>query len=226
MCDLIGYKGMNLTALTTTGYPVLSGFYVLSVAYREFLKQNKLEQNITAIITDSDLSVPEQIQTCGTRIRQLIMEHDIPDSIKAAILPAYWRLFTLPASGKLYVEVTSSVIIEDQPQSSFTGRPERFDSIFGESDLLCAIKTCWASLWSDQAIAYRHAHHIKHAKISMAVLVQRMIPSEISRMLLSTHSCTHNHVEILVHAHKLFKLSYNRECWNLGHYERSYALRN
>ena len=140
MCDLIGYKGMNLSALTTTGHPVLSGFYILPEAYREFLQSNKLEQKIAAIITISDLSIPDQLRTCGARIRQLIMEHDIPDSIKAAILPAYWRLFTLPASGKLYVEVTPSVIIEDQPQSSFNGQPDHFDSIFGESALLCAIK--------------------------------------------------------------------------------------
>ena len=188
MCDLIGYKGLNPTMLPMTGYPVLSGFYVLPEAYREFLEQNDLQQGIAAIIAENNLSVPEQLRICGARIRQLIMERDIPDNIKAAILPAYWRLFTLPASGKLYVRVTSSVIIEDQPQSSFDEQPEGFGSIFGETDLLCAIKKCWASLWSDQAIAYRYTQHIDHAKFSMTVLVQHKVLSEICEMLLSAQS--------------------------------------
>lgn len=195
MYNLISDKGLNLTTFPLTGCPVLSGFYILPEAYRAFLQQNDLEQNIAAIIADNDLSDSEQLRTCGAKIRRLIMECDIPNNIKAAILPAYWRLFRLPASGKLYVEVTSSVIIEDQPQSSFVRQPEGFGSIFGESDLLCAIKKCWASLWSDQAIAYRHTHHIDQAKVLVTVLVQHKALSEIFAMLFNTNAFTHNHVQ-------------------------------
>ncbi|GAK58714.1 phosphoenolpyruvate synthase/pyruvate phosphate dikinase [Candidatus Vecturithrix granuli] len=196
MHDLIGDKGLNLMTFSLTGYPVLSGFYVLPEAYRAFLQQSDLEQSIAAILAEKDLSDPEQLRTCGVRIRHVIMERDIPNNIKAAILPAYWRLFRLPANGKLYVEVTSSVRIEDQPQSSFTGQPEGFGSIFGETDLLCAIKKCWASLWSDQAIAYRHIHHIDHTKVSVTVLVQHKALLEIFERLLSTRSSSpYNDVE-------------------------------
>lgn len=188
MCDLIGYKGLNLAILPLTGCSVLSGFYILPEAYHEFLQQNKVEQKIAALIADTDLSVPEQLQICGVRIRQIIMEHDMPDAIKAAILPVYWRLFTLPSSGKLYVEVRSSIIIEDQSPGPFIGQHKLIDSIFGESALLYAIKKCWASLWADPAIAYRHMYQLDHANASIAVLVQQKFPPEISGMLFSKNT--------------------------------------
>lgn len=195
MYNFLDYKGLHLTTLPFTGRPVLSGFYILPETYREFLQQNELDRKIAVIIADSDLSVPEQLQVCGTRIRQLIMEHDMPDAIKTAILPAYWRLFTLPASGKLYVEVRSSIMIENHLPVPFVGQFQCIDSIFGESALLCAIKRCWASLWADSAIAYRHTYQLDHASATVAVLVQQKMPPEISGMLFSSYAFTDKRLE-------------------------------
>jgi hypothetical protein len=226
MYPVISDNGLNLTTLPLTTHPGLSGFYILPGAYREFLRRHALEPQIAAIMADSDLSVPQQVRTCGASIRQVIESQNIPNSLRAAILPAYWRLFTLPANGKLYVEITSSVLIRDQPPPPFAYQHERFAKIFGGSELLWAIKTCWASLWSDQAIIYRHAHQIEPASVSIVVRVQRIIPSARSGMLLNTFSLAPAQGESLAHGCERFHPSYSRECWDSGHGTRGYALRN
>ena len=92
----VGRKGVHLAALTTAGFSVPPWFCITTHAYQEFIRSFGLEENIASTIAELDLSVLENVQTYGVALRQLIMEHEIPDSIKAAILPTYWKLFTLP----------------------------------------------------------------------------------------------------------------------------------
>lgn len=197
----IGGKGANLAALTAAGCSVLPGFCITTHAYQAFLQDSGLEEHIASILTSVDLSVLEHVQTCGAAVRQLIVEHEIPDKIKQAILSAYWELFTLPpiltnslrltgeGSGerwKLYVAVRSSATAEDLPDMSFVGQHDTYLNIFGQSDLLLSVKKCWASLWSDQAIAYRQKNNIDHTKVLMAVVVQQMVPLVASGGLFTT----------------------------------------
>lgn len=195
----VGGKGANLAALTAAGCLVPPGFCITVHAYQTFLQDSGLDEHIASTIADIDWSVLENLQIFGTVIRELIMKNEIPDRIKEAILSAYWRLFTLPpVSGKLYVAVRSSATAEGVPDILFVGQHDTYLNIFGESDLLFSVKKCWASLWSDWAIAYRQKHNIDYTKVLMAVVVQQMIPSIVSGVLFTTNPVTDKPNEILI----------------------------
>ncbi len=162
------------------GFSMPSGFCITGQVYRDFLTDSGLNENIASTIAKANCSEPERLRKCGTEFRQLIVEQEIPDSIKTAILAAYWKLFTFSSAGKLYVRVSASTMAEDQSDISSERQQENYHNIFGQSELLLSIKKCWASLWTDEAISCRCQNNIEHTTASTAVMVRPMTPLAIS----------------------------------------------
>jgi hypothetical protein len=79
--------------------------------------------------------------------------------------------------------VRSSATAEDLPEASFAGQHETVLHVRGADKLVEAVKTCMASLFTDRAVAYRARNGIDHSAIAMAVVVQEMVPADISGVL-------------------------------------------
>ena len=61
------------------------------------------------------------------------------------------------------VAVRSSATAEDLPTASFAGQQDTYLNVVGVDALLDAVRRCWASLWTDRAVAYRADNGIDHA---------------------------------------------------------------
>ncbi|MFI6095570.1 PEP/pyruvate-binding domain-containing protein [Lentzea sp. NPDC051213] len=85
------------------------------------------------------------------------------------------------------VAVRSSATAEDLPGLSFAGQHDTVLNV-GEQDLFDAILRCWDSLRSDRAVAYRERNGIASAE--MAVVVQRMVPADVSGVLFTADPVT------------------------------------
>lgn len=81
------------------------------------------------------------------------------------------------------VAVKSSAAAEDLPDASFAGQQETFLNISGNEEVLDAVRKCFASLWTSQAIAYRISMNFGHMDVSLAVVVQAMVPSEAAGVM-------------------------------------------
>ena len=112
----------------------------------------------------------------------------------AEIVAAYEQLGAGP------VAVRSSATAEDLPDASFAGQHDTVLDVTGADDLLAAVATCWASLHSARAVAYREAHGIAHDTVRMAVVVQRMVDAEVSGVLFTANPLTGNRTEMMVDA--------------------------
>ena len=150
---LVGGKGFNLGKLTMAGFLVPPGFCVTTDAYRTAL------------------------ETINTQNSETVQAAALPESLQSEILAAYNHLDTDS------VAVRSSATAEDLPDASFAGQQDTFLNVSGESELLEKIQACWASLWSDRAVAYRREHGIKDAQLAMAVVVQAMVDAEVSGVM-------------------------------------------
>ncbi|MBN2306371.1 phosphoenolpyruvate synthase, partial [Candidatus Peregrinibacteria bacterium] len=64
--------------------------------------------------------------------------------------------------------------------ASFAGQQETFLNIRGDHDLLEACKKCFASLFTDRAIAYREEKGYDHFSIGLSIAVQKMVRSDIA----------------------------------------------
>ena len=113
---------------------------------------------------------------------------------EAEILAAYAEL------GGGAVAVRSSATAEDLPDASFAGQYDTVLGVTGTDALVAAVATCWASLRSARAVAYREVHGIDHDAVRMAVVVQRMVDAEVSGVLFTANPLTGNRTEMMVDA--------------------------
>ncbi len=80
----------------------------------------------------------------------MIEEAPIPPEVDAAVRTAYAGM-----GGTLPVAVRSSATAEDLPFASFAGQQDSYLDVVGADAVVEAVRRCWASLWSDRAVAYR-----------------------------------------------------------------------
>jgi len=93
------------------------------------------------------------------------------------IAEAYRRLGGGP------VAVRSSATTEDDTDASYAGQQETILGADTEAAILDAVARCWASLDSERAVAYRRRQGVDDHHLAMAVVVQRLVPSEVSGVL-------------------------------------------
>lgn len=126
-------------------------------------------------------------------IVSLFHEHALNEEIIQQIVKAYEALEGTPA-----VAVRSSANAEDLPDLSFAGQQETYLNVTGANEVAAAVRNCWASLWTAQAINYRHEMDIQQDVVAMAVVVQIMIPSEVSGILFTANPATGDRDEMIV----------------------------
>ena len=134
--------------------------------------------------------------SASERIQALFAEAELTDELKAQIGSAY----TAFGAGEPPVAVRSSANAEDLPDLSFAGQQDTYLNIRGRDALFEAVRDCWASLWTARAISYRHDHAIAQEAVAMAVVVQVMVPSEVSGILFAANPATGERSEMIVNA--------------------------
>ena len=113
---------------------------------------------------------------------------------EAEVLAAYRRMGGGP------VAVRSSATAEDLPDASFAGQYDTVLGVDGEAELLAAIRTCWDSLHTARAVAYRRARDIDPATVRMGVVVHRMVDAEVAGVLFTANPVTGRRTEMTVDA--------------------------
>lgn len=196
---LVGGKGANLGELTSAQIPVPRGFCVTTLAYQQLIQSNLLQARIVEALDGLDHDDASDIACRAQSIRDMIMTAQVPTEIAAAISEGYAQLESALGQN-VPVSVRSSATAEDLPGMSFAGQQDTYLNISGAAEVLHHVKRCWASLWTDRAIAYRHKQGFKHEEVWLAVVVQEMFPSEAAGVLLTANPVTSNPGEIVVNS--------------------------
>jgi pyruvate,water dikinase len=178
-----GGKGASLARLAAADLPVPDGFHLTTAAYRDFVAENDLQLAIMAALERVDVAQPETLDNVSSAIRELFANAPIPESIGEAVAEAYEQL----DGDHPLVAVRSSATAEDLPELSFAGQQESYLNICGREELIGAVRRCWASLWTARAIGYRARNEIASEAISLAVIVQLMVPAEASGVLFTAN---------------------------------------
>src|SRR5574340_96060 len=192
--ELAGGKGTNLARMTLAGLPVPHGFILKTTAYTEFVSANRLQERILAALPPDTEVDPEVLETSSRAIRGLFAESKIPAGIETALLEAY-RALDEPA-----VAVRSSATAEDTLELSFAGQQDTYLNVTGSEALIKAVIDCWSSLWTARAIGYRARNGVATASLALAVVVQRMVPSQVSGVLFTANPLTGLRSEMVIDA--------------------------
>jgi phosphohistidine swiveling domain-containing protein len=192
----VGGKGMSLAKLARAGLPVPGGFHITTAAYREFVAANGLQPHILEALKEVESANPGTLETTSLTINQLFAEATIPAKLVDAITQAYANL----SGENPAVAVRSSATAEDLPEASFAGQQETFLNMRGTTAVLEAVRSCWASLWTARAIAYRLRQGIAPENVALAVVVQELVPAEAAGILFTANPLNGRRSELVINA--------------------------
>lgn len=156
--------GEMIGALSKEGILVPTGFATTAEAFWAFLDFNSLR--------------PKIFKMSGSTARAAVMRANFPKELEEEIARGYKDLCKKEKKKVVDVAVRSSATAEDLPEASFAGQQETYLNITGEKALLLAIKKCFASLFTDRAIAYRNEKGFAHEKVALSAGVQLMIRAD------------------------------------------------
>jgi pyruvate,water dikinase len=186
--DLAGGKGAHLGELSRIeGITVPAGFCVTTAAFERILQD---APSIGEGIDRLSRAAPDDrhaIRALSARIRATIEAVAIPDDVAAAITRSLAYL-----GGHAAYAVRSSATAEDLPNASFAGQQDTYLNIIGFASILAHVSRCWASLFTERAVAYRLRNGIDHRTVRMAVVVQRMVFPGASGLLFTADPISGN----------------------------------
>ncbi|MGM0616757.1 MAG: PEP/pyruvate-binding domain-containing protein, partial [Actinomycetota bacterium] len=170
--------GEMIQRLESEGIRVPQGFATTADAYRAFVADNELgtviEEQIDALERGTDLA------EVGAAIRDAFREGGMPSATDEVIRAAYRQLCEEVGREDVDVAVRSSATAEDMPEASFAGQQETYLNIRGEDAVVAAVVACYASLFTDRAIAYRQEQGFGHLDVALSAGVQRMVRSDLA----------------------------------------------
>src|SRR3989339_1026357 len=191
--ETAGGKGASLGEMIRAGIPVPDGFVVLSGAFDRFMEETNLNIGIDAVLNTVDIKKVLTIENASKKIQAMIFSGEMPADIKNDILKFYKKL------NSKFVAVRSSATSEDSASAAWAGQLDSFLNTT-EVMLLEMLKKCWASLFTPRAIFYRFEKKLDKDKISVAVVVQKMVDSEKSGIAFSVHPVTQDKNQIIIEA--------------------------
>ncbi|OGY58818.1 MAG: phosphoenolpyruvate synthase [Candidatus Colwellbacteria bacterium RIFCSPHIGHO2_02_FULL_45_17] len=170
--------GEMYRSLMRAGVNIPNGFAVTAHAYRYFLKDSGIGEEIEKMLKGLDTHNIPDLQKRGRAVRNLILESNMPEDLIAEITKAYAKLGKFYRKANLGVAVRSSATAEDLPGASFAGQQETYLNVMGRDEVVRAVRKAIASLFTNRAISYRVDKGFSHTDIALSVGVQKMVRSD------------------------------------------------
>ncbi|MFF4652187.1 rifamycin-inactivating phosphotransferase [Streptomyces sp. NPDC001380] len=185
---VVGGKGAHLGGLARIeGIRVPDGFCVTTDAFRRITAEAPSIDDLLDRLSRLDPDDREAVRTLSAQIRRTIEETAVPDDLASAITRALAR-----HGGQAAYAVRSSATAEDLPTASFAGQQDTYLNVVGPAAVLRHVSRCWASLFTERAVAYRRRSGVDHRAVRMAVVVQRMVFPQAAGVLFTADPVTGN----------------------------------
>ncbi|MGB3785196.1 PEP/pyruvate-binding domain-containing protein [Priestia megaterium] len=175
--EKVGAKALNLIKMKKENLPIPDGFVIQTEALKRYIEWNGINRQ-----TDN--------------IHERILQGEIPIEIESDLIEAFRNL----KSSYTSVAVRSSSSAEDLEGASFAGQYETYLNVKSPEDFLNKVKACWASFFTERVEQYTQNMYADFDEISMAVVVQGLIESEVSGVIFSQNPVTHNTKEMMINA--------------------------
>jgi len=120
--------------------------------------------------------------------------------LSEAVAAAYATLSQQMQVDAPSVAVRSSAVREDGQNASFAGQYETYLNLVGIDAVVSSILHCWQSAQSDRVLAYQGQKDDFSGESPLAVLVQALIPADVSFVAFSANPVTGNRDEVVINA--------------------------
>ncbi len=191
LAEIVGGKAVGLGSLLREGLRVPPGFALGTHAYREIVGATGLDAEIRALLQEAESL--EARAEASARIGRLFEERELAGALRDELGSAYSGL-----GDDLPVAVRSSGISEDAAEASFAGEHETFLWVVGADAVARAVLSCWASLFTPQALAYFGRVGLRADETAMGVVVQAMVDAEAAGVMITIDPVTGDRSQIAI----------------------------
>lgn len=178
---LVGGKNASLgelySAMSREGVHTPNGFVLTAQAYRDALTRAGAWDRLHQILDGLDSGRVDLLAERAAEARSIVYETTGDAEIGRLIGENYRRLED-QYGPRVPVAVRSSATAEDLPTASFAGQHESFLNVRGVDALIDACRRCFASIFTDRAIVYRHDNGFDHFKVALSVGIMKMVRSD------------------------------------------------
>ncbi|MFC1687163.1 PEP/pyruvate-binding domain-containing protein [Patescibacteria group bacterium] len=191
--EIAGGKGASLGEMTNARLAVPPGFVVLSSAFDRFIEETDINVEIDKWFHKVNHKDVASVDRASHEIRDAIRRAKFPADLGKIFLSSFKTL------GAKHVAVRSSATAEDSSVASWAGELESYLFVT-KQNLLEMIKTCWSSLYTPRAIFYRFEQKLHKKRVSVAVVVQKMVNSEVAGVVFTAHPVSKDRNQMVIEA--------------------------
>jgi len=193
--EIHGGKAANLARLATLGFHVPRSLSISSTAFSRMVDNN---DNLIDLIEKADCSDDfEELLEISANLQEAIGKYKIPEELESEISQSFDYL---QENSEFGFAVRSSATIEDRSDISFAGQAESYLCIMNEEGILESVKKVWQSAFSERAVIYLKTKGIPLKQAKMAVIVQEMMPVNISGVMFTANVVNNSTEEMLINA--------------------------
>lgn len=185
---MVGGKGANLGELFRIhGIKVPDGFCISAEVFMKVIDKTPQISKMIDQLSHLKVEDRKEISELSFQIRKEIEDIVISEDIQKEIKDLLWKY-----GEKNSFAVRSSATAEDLPTASFAGQQDTYLNIIGAESIFKHISMCWASLYTDRAVAYRIQNGFDHSKVYLSVVIQKMVFPQVSGILFTADPVTGN----------------------------------
>ncbi len=188
-----GGKGASLGEMIHAGTTVPPGFVITAQTFDHVLALHGATSEIEARCSEMNIEDMNSVERTSEILRAVVQDIEIPEDIQSEIYDAYTLL------DADWVAVRSSATAEDGATASWAGELETYLNTPREL-IIEHMKKCWASLFTPRALFYRFEKKLSAEHISVAVVIQQMIQSEVAGVAFTVHPVTEDHDQMIIEA--------------------------
>lgn len=137
------------------------------------------------------IMVPDGFVILSSAFDEFIRDKKIPKNFENEIIDVFNKL------NAKYVAVRSSATAEDSAKNAWAGQLDTY-LYTSRRNLIKNIQKCWLSLFNSRAVSYRIEKKLQNKKISVAVVIQKMLNPEISGVCFTVHPVTKNKNQMVI----------------------------
>ncbi|MFB7459246.1 PEP/pyruvate-binding domain-containing protein [Streptomyces sp. NPDC056188] len=196
-----GPKMGSLAELGRAGFSVPRAFAVTTAAYALHVGTTGLDVLADQVLAGvRDPHRRPELETASARIRKAFEEADVVEPVATPVAECYAELCHRSSRPRVLVAVRSSATGEDSATMSFAGVFDSYLGVSGAGPVVEAVRSCWASLFTERAISYRLEHGLSHRETPMGVGVVELVDARSSGVAFSAHPVTGKRDRMVIEA--------------------------
>jgi pyruvate,water dikinase len=205
--SVAGGKSASLVEMRRAGFPVPPGFAITVAAFERFGAETGLSAEVARLVATADPGSTESLRAVSEQIEALAARVRLPEGLMDLVERAYRRVGQEADEDDPAVAVRSSAVAEDSAEASFAGQQETYLWVRGLTELELAVRRCWASYFSPQALAYRARLLAGPAAggpgigtVGMSVGVQQMVDADVAGVMFTRSPTTNDRSIVAIEA--------------------------